>query len=120
MSDIMDTQPTRPKDAALDALYLEAHREFLVRQRSPALALTLSFLLTGAGQMYNGEYLRGLALAALYVAGAAGAVRYGYPVLLWIPFWLWGMADARQGARRGNRALLDRLAAGVAARKPSA
>ncbi|WP_083251130.1 hypothetical protein [Acidihalobacter yilgarnensis] len=120
MTVIMNQQPSQPKDEARDALYREAHQRFLAHQRSPALAMALSFLLTGAGQLYNGAYLRGLVLAALYVAGATAAVRYGYPVLLWIPFWIWGMEDARRGARRGNRTLLDHLAAEIAAHKSQA
>jgi TM2 domain-containing membrane protein YozV len=81
------------------------------------MALLLSFLVTGAGQFYNGDRLRGLWLLAIYIAGAVGTVRYGYPIFFWIPFWIWGMTDARHGARRGNRALLDHLEAEIAAHK---
>lgn len=101
-------------DEARDALYREAHIQFLTRQRRPAWALLLSCLITGAGQIYNGEYLRGLWMMAFYCAGAAGTVRYGYPVFIWIPFWIWGMEDARRGARRGNRVLLNQLEAQIA------
>lgn len=118
MTYLMNPNKPETPDEMRDALYHEAHIQFLTRQRQPALALALSFLITGAGQFYNGEHLRGVLLAVIYVGGAAAVIRYGYPLLLWIPFWIWGMEDARRGARRGNRALLDDLAAKIAARNP--
>lgn len=114
------TKNTPPVDEVRDALYREAHIQFLALQRRPAWAVLLSCLISGAGQIYNGEYIRGLWMIIIYLAGAAGTVRYGYPVFIWIPFWIWGMEDARRGARRGNRILLDRLEAKIATQNLSA
>lgn len=116
----MNAQEKPTVDPLRDALYRDAHAQFLAHQRQPGIALMLSLVATGAGQFYNGERLRGLVLAALYLVGAVATVQYGWPLFLWIPFWIWGMEDARRGARRGNRALLDRLAADVATHQPHA
>lgn len=96
-------------DEKRNELYRKAHLQFISQQRSPSLAFILSFLLTGIGQFYNGDRLRGLLLAALYIIFASLTVLFAWPVLVWIPFWIWGMLNARQGAQRKNRALLDSL-----------
>ena len=78
--------------------------------RSPALALVLSMLFPGLGQLYNRDYARGvflLSLAAYLVALSAlwlvtRFVPRGYGVILVVPVvlvWLYGMYDAYAQAK---------------------
>ncbi|WP_455380972.1 hypothetical protein [Acidihalobacter prosperus] len=107
----MSTSSPQPLkiDEKRSELYRKAHLQFIGQQRSPSLAFILSFLLTGIGQFYNGDRLRGLILAVFYIICASLSVLFTWPVLIWIPFWVWGMFNARKGAQRKNRALLDYL-----------
>jgi hypothetical protein len=46
-------------------------------QKSPALAFGLSFVLPGAGQFYNGDYLKGAIQTTLFAAGLTLALALG-------------------------------------------
>lgn len=82
--------------------------------RKPALAALMSLVLPGFGQLYNGEVNKAiwlfllfagvsqpaLALAALYLPGAAMAAALLAGLLLTLALWLYGIADAWRTARR--------------------
>ncbi len=62
--------------------------------KSPGLALFLSFLFSGLGQFYNGQFAKGIVMLIL-------------TILLWLVFlgwiiWIWSMIDAYGGAKRLN------------------
>ncbi|MCC5979057.1 MAG: DUF4339 domain-containing protein [Salinarimonas sp.] len=62
--------------------------------KSPGLALFLSFLFAGLGQIYNGEIAKGIVMLVL-------------TILLWLVLlgwiiWIWSMIDAYGGAKRLN------------------
>lgn len=62
------------------------------RDKTPLLAVGLSFLLTGVGQFYNGDTKKG----ALMLGGAVLLV-FIVPFLV-LPIWIWSMIDAYQVA----------------------
>jgi TM2 domain-containing membrane protein YozV len=74
--------------------------------KDPSIAVVLSFLVCGLGQIYNGQYAKGFVLMACYaVAWWLTVIVIGFlivPIL-----WISGMVDACQSARRIN----ERLAA---------
>jgi TM2 domain-containing membrane protein YozV len=73
--------------------------------KSPGVALLLSFLLMGAGQMYNGEVGKGF----LMLIGG---------IFLWLIFlgwiiWIWSMIDAYSTAKEMNLRYQRRMVAGM-------
>ncbi len=64
------------------------------KRKEPGIALLLSFLLPGLGQIYNGDIGKGIGFMI------------GFWVLIWvgigIVFWIWGMIDAYQVATNIN------------------
>ena len=75
--------------------------------KSPGVALLLSLLICGVGQMYNGQVGKGI----LMLIGC---------ILLWLAFlgwiiWIWSMIDAYQTAKGMNLRYQQRMLAGAAA-----
>ena len=61
--------------------------------RSPGTASVLSLIIPGVGQFYNGDWKKGLAMAAgsiLLAIPSGGLVSFGV--------WIWSMIDAYQVA----------------------
>ena len=69
--------------------------------RNPGVAVVLSFFITGLGQIYNGQIIKGLLCILIQALNAA---------LMWVLigfvtyplFWIWGMYDAYKVASRRN------------------
>ena len=69
--------------------------------KSPGVAVVLSFLLAGLGQIYNGQIGKGLAFMIAYLCSL---------VLMWVLIgfilapilWIWSMVDAYKTAERIN------------------
>jgi len=65
-----------------------------VKRKEPGLALLLSLLIPGLGQIYNGDVGKGIAFMIAFF------------VLIWIGvgivFWIWAMIDAHQVATNIN------------------
>lgn len=72
--------------------------------KNPATATILSFLLTGLGQIYNGQICKGVLMLVTYaLSWALMLVLVGFvttPIL-----WIWGMCDANRSAKKINRKL---------------
>jgi TM2 domain-containing membrane protein YozV len=75
--------------------------------KSAGLAAVLSFFISGLGQIYNGQILKGLVIIVVQVInGALTTILIG-----WIPLaivWVWAIIDAYReaehiNARRGLR-----------------
>ena len=61
--------------------------------KQPMLALAFSFLFTGLGQMYNGQYGKGLLLVAIQLINFARI--YWFVGLITAPaFWLYALLEA--------------------------
>lgn len=65
-----------------------------IRRKEPGIALLLSFLVPGVGQIYNGDVGKGIAFML------------GFFLLVWFVigwgFWIWAMVDAYQSATNIN------------------
>ncbi|MBN2445889.1 MAG: hypothetical protein JXO22_04145 [Phycisphaerae bacterium] len=70
------------------------------------IAAILSFFLTGLGQIYNGQIIKGLLLMAVQAVNIALMwVLIGF--LLWPIVWIYGMIDAYDvGGRRDGRIVI--------------
>jgi len=73
-------------------------------RKDPDVAVLLSFLWSGAGQVYAGATSRGIwmivigSILFLWVLGSAGAA-----FIFAFPFWIWSMFDARAQAIKQNQ-----------------
>jgi signal peptidase I len=86
----------------------------LIRPRKPLLALLMSLVSIGFGQIYNGEVNRaiwlflmycalgvpGLAVVALYLPSGLMLPALAMDLCLMLALWVYGMADAWRSARR--------------------
>lgn len=73
--------------------------------KSPGIALLLSFLLCGVGQMYNGQVGKGI----LFLVGC---ILSWFILLGWI-VWIWSMVDAYSTAKQMNLRYQQRILAGL-------
>lgn len=64
--------------------------------KSPTLALFLSLIIVGLGQIYNGQILKGIVM--FVVAFITGITIIG--LVIAIPIWLYGMYDAYNTAKK--------------------
>ncbi len=75
--------------------------------KNPGIAAVLSFFVTGLGQIYNGQILKGLLCALGYAIGwGLTTILIGWVFLL--PLWVWGIFDAYKTAERINAAAWPR------------
>lgn len=69
--------------------------------KSPGIAAVLSFFITGLGQIYNGQILKGLVLMGIQIInGVLMVVIIGfitYPIV-----WIYGIYDGYKTAERLN------------------
>jgi len=73
--------------------------------KSPGVALLLSFFISGAGQMYNGQVGKGILMLL-------GTIALWFVLLGWT-VWIWSMVDAYSTAKRLNLAYQQRILAGL-------
>lgn len=73
--------------------------------KSPGVALLLSFFISGAGQMYNGQVGKGILMLI-------GTIALWFALLGWT-VWIWSMVDAYSTAKRLNLAYQQRILAGL-------
>jgi TM2 domain-containing membrane protein YozV len=73
--------------------------------KSPGVALLLSVLICGVGQMYNGQVGKGIAMLV-------GSIFLWFIFLGWV-VWIWSMVDAYHTAKRMNLKYQQRLLAGL-------
>ncbi|QWZ06779.1 hypothetical protein KRR39_14695 [Nocardioides panacis] len=80
-----------------------AYPPMQVAPKSPGLSLLASFFLPGLGSMINGEAGKGVAILLCWIVSwVLTIVLIGFLGLL--GFWIWGMVDGYQGARKWNLA----------------
>jgi TM2 domain-containing membrane protein YozV len=73
----------------------------VVAPRNPTLMLLASFLIPGLGSILNGETGKGIGILLGYLVSVVlTLVIIG--IVGMIGFWIWGMVDAYQGARKWN------------------
>lgn len=72
-----------------------------VAAKSPGIALLAAFFVPGLGSLMNGDVGKGIGIFVGYaVSWLLAVVLIGFFGI--IGFWIWGMVDAYQGARRWN------------------
>lgn len=78
-----------------------------IKPKDPAIATLLSFLWTGAGQVYADATNRGIVL--IVVGGFLLLISLGSGIgfLVSIPVWIWGMLDANTQAKNYNHWLFS-------------
>lgn len=73
--------------------------------KSPGIALLLSLLICGVGQMYNGQVAKGILMLL-------GCIALWFVLLGWV-VWIWSMVDAYTTAKRMNLLYQQRVMAGL-------
>jgi len=72
--------------------------------KNPAVATVLSFFFAGLGQIYNGEIGKGILFLVAYIISICLIIVvvgiFTTPI-----FWIWGMVDANNSAKRINLAI---------------
>ena len=74
-------------------------------EKSVVVSLILSFLLTGLGQLYNGEISKGVIFLVVAIILWILTVLTLFLCVVAIPFWIYGMYDAYTRPEEFNRAL---------------
>lgn len=70
--------------------------------KNPGLAAVLSFLITGLGQIYNGQLAKGIIFIIVYFF--SWLLMFVLIGLITTPIlWIWGMYDAYKVAERHNQ-----------------
>jgi TM2 domain-containing membrane protein YozV len=82
--------------------------------KSPGVALLLSFLICGVGQMYNRQVAKGiLTLVGCVVFVGMGSVSAIFFVF-YLALWIWQLVDAYSTAKKMNLRYQQRLLGGLA------
>ena len=69
--------------------------------KNPTLAAILSFIISGVGQIYNGEVVKGIIIIAIQIVNVAlMALIIGF--ITWPAVWIWSIYDAHKVAKRIN------------------
>src|SRR3989449_11033523 len=63
-------------------------------EKSPIIALILSFIFTGLGQFYNGEASKGIVFVLVAILLWIMTILFIFPCIILIPFWIYGMYAA--------------------------
>ena len=79
------------------AEYSRQSEAYVVKQKSPFLALILSFFWTGLGQLYNGKFVKGICFQVALPIGLAMLIVPG--IIVWV-ICLW---DAYNDSEKMNR-----------------
>lgn len=86
--------------------------------KSPGVALLLSFFIIGAGQMYNGQVGKGIAMllgwffSFVFIFGSFGVLVIIFGPLALV-LWIWSMADAYSTAKQMTLRYQQRVLAGL-------
>lgn len=79
----------------------------MVNKKSEALALILSLIIPGLGQIYIGQMSKGIMLVvAAIIIGVISAFLL-FPIVIYLVLWIYGMYDAFKGAKEYNSYLLE-------------
>ncbi|MGI0026612.1 MAG: hypothetical protein ACREAD_02075 [Nitrosopumilaceae archaeon] len=88
--------------------YYQNNPPITVDQKSEALAIVLSVLIAGVGQMYLGKIGRGVGiLIGLIILAVIGIVTLGVGYILAIILFIWQIIDAYNLCKKYNRHLLQ-------------
>lgn len=86
---------------------IDSSAALLFNKKSEALALTLSLLIPGLGQIYNGQTTKGIIMLVAAILVAIVGVLLIIPLIVYVVLWIYGMYDAYTTAKEYNKYLLD-------------
>lgn len=87
----MTQQPAKPLDLDPGS----------IRMKQPWLAILLSIVFTGLGQLYNGQILKGLLFMVIHIGNFV--LMHWFVGIITAPvFWVYGLIDALDTAERIN------------------
>ena len=73
------------------------------QEKDNAIAVLLSLLITGAGQIYAGATTRGIIQVVIYLMlWMLTGVTLGLMWIVLIPYWIWGMFDTNKQVKKYN------------------
>ena len=70
--------------------------------KNPTLATVLSFIITGLGQIYNGQIFKGVIIMVLFMVSVM-LIYVGIGFITTPIIWIWGMVDANNSAKKINK-----------------
>ena len=73
-------------------------------RKDPAVAVLLSFVWSGAGQIYAGAINRGIWMIVIGFFLFLWVIGTGVAIIFALPFWIWCMFDARTQVLKQNQA----------------
>ena len=79
----------------------------MVNKKNEALALILSLLIPGLGQIYNGQTSKGIMIIVAIIVIAVLTAVLLFPMILYIILWIYAMYDAFKEAKEYNQYLLS-------------
>lgn len=72
---------------------LQPHASYRQENRSPGIAAVMSFVIPGAGQIFNGQIGKGIMMCCLFAVGIFFSLFFiGIPILVGV--WAWAIYDA--------------------------
>lgn len=96
--------PAPPAPAPLRSTATGSQLARPAAEKNPGIAAVLSFLLSGLGQIYNGQIGKGVAFIGIQIVNAfLTVILIGF--VTGFAVWVWSMVDAYQSAERINRQL---------------
>ena len=103
----LQSQPTR-QPLPQQTNYYQNNPPITVQPKSEALAIVLSVLILGVGQMYLGKVGRGIGiLVGGIILGVIGIATYGIGFIAAIILFIWQVIDSYNLCRRYNSYLLQ-------------
>lgn len=100
--------PSAQPNVYYQSNYYQNNPPILVDQKSEALAIVLSFLIAGVGQMYLGKVGRGVGiLFGVIILAVMGIVTVGIGYILAIILVIWQIIDAYNLCKKYNHYLLQ-------------
>jgi TM2 domain-containing membrane protein YozV len=82
------------------------------QQKNPGLAAVLSFLISGVGQIYNGEIGKGILIIVVQIVNAV-LMMLVIGFITWLGVWIWSIYDAYKTAERINLQYAQQYGAGI-------
>lgn len=90
---------------------MASYSYFRPKQKNKGIALLLSFLITGAGQLYADTNQKGFLLICIsFILVALTTATGGLLSIVLIPYWIWGMYDAAKEVDNYNNQSYSRTA----------
>jgi len=95
------------KETKTTASFDRASASIIVNKKSEGLAIILSLIITGLGEMYVGQVGKGIMLLIVQVLLWVLTMMFLFPFIIAIAVWIYSMYDAYTLAKYYNNYLLE-------------